>query len=84
MPSQGQGYALIGIDQMEAAVVRRRLMNLQKQGVMELVSQLQRNDLLSDAKIRDPRYETNVWPLEPFAKFAVEHDILLANVMFCP
>ena len=21
---------------------------------------------------------------EPFAKFAVEHDILLANVMFCP
>ena len=63
MPSQDHAYALIGIDQMEAAVVRRRLMDLPEQGAGALVSQLQRKGLLADARIRHPLYETNVWPL---------------------
>ena len=56
-------YDLIGIDQMEAAIVRRRLMDLGEQGARALVSQLQGSGLLPDSNIGHPRYETNVWPL---------------------
>ena len=44
---------VLGIDQMEAAVVRR-LMDLREQGVGALVSQLSKSDLLSDANIGHP------------------------------
>ena len=74
MPSHDQ-YALIDIDRFEPNIVRRRLrrlselhdreaaIQLNSAAARPLVEQLQRQGLLADFKIAQPRYETNVWPL---------------------
>lgn len=59
-------YTLIDIDQMEASVVRRHLRQLNKadeQAIVPLIAALQQVRCLSNACIREPRWETNVYPL---------------------
>jgi len=59
-------HALIGLDQMEASVVRRRLHQWNKadeQAILPLIDALQRKQRLSNVQIKEPRWETNVYPL---------------------
>lgn len=59
-------YKLIDLDQMEASVVRRRLRRWTKgdeQAIIPLIHALQRRQCLSNVRIVEPRYETNVYPL---------------------
>lgn len=69
------GYTLIGIDQMEASIVRRHLYRwsdekippliaaLQKETITPLIAALQQVGSLSRVHIWEPRWETNVYPL---------------------
>lgn len=59
-------HKLIDLDQMEASIVRRRLRRWSKadQGVATaLVHALQGKQFLSNCRVVEPRYETNVYPL---------------------
>lgn len=59
-------YKLIGLDQMEASVVRRRLhhwSNSDEEAIRPLIVALQQMGCLPNARIVAPRWETNVYPL---------------------
>ncbi len=59
-------YKLIDLDQMEASVVRRHLHRWNKadeQAITPLLTALQQERCLSKVHIREPRWETNVYPL---------------------
>ncbi len=59
-------YNLIGLDQMEASRVRRRLhkwTRTDEETIRPLVAGLQRSGCLQDCRINEPRWETNVYPL---------------------
>lgn len=59
-------YKLIGLDQMEASIVRRHLHRWTKADedtIRPLIAALQRAGSLSHVHIREPRWEANVYPL---------------------
>ena len=59
--------------------------NREIEGILNLVDGVYRNELLLRLRISFQNAWTTVndpYTAEPFAKFAVEHDILLANMMF--
>lgn len=59
-------YKLIGLDQMEASIVRRHLHRwgtADEQTIRPLITALQQTRSLSNVHIREPRWETNVYPL---------------------
>jgi len=59
-------YKLIDLDQMEASLVRRRLRRWSKndeEAIRPLVVALKDKGYLTRARISQPRYETNVYPL---------------------
>lgn len=59
-------YKLIGLDQMEASLVRRRLRQWTKadeQAITSLITALQQKQGLPDVHVTEPCYETNVYPL---------------------
>lgn len=59
-------YTLIDIDKMEASVVRRYLHQRNKadeQPIVPLVAILEQGGWLPNVSIREPRWETNVYPL---------------------
>jgi hypothetical protein len=59
-------YQLIGLDQMEASIVRRHLHQWSKtdeQAILPLLTALQQQQYLSQVHIEEPRWETNVYPL---------------------
>lgn len=59
-------YRLIGLDQMEASIVRRRLHQWSKadeEAILPLITALQEKRYLSHVHIAEPRWETNVYPL---------------------
>lgn len=59
-------YKLLGLDQMEASIVRRHLHQWNKadeQVITPLIAALQQGRCLSNLPIREPRWETNVYPL---------------------
>ena len=74
-------YALIGLDQMEASVVRRRLHQWNKadeQAITPLIGALQQKQLLSEVHIKEPRWETNVYPL--YYYWAYQHSLSSKDV----
>ena len=59
-------YQLIGLDQMEASIVRRRLHqwnDADEQAIMPLLASLQQQPCLARIEPKEPRWETNVYPL---------------------
>jgi len=59
-------HILIGLDQMEASVVRRRLRQWSKadqQTITPLITALHQGHYLPNVHLTEPRYETNVYPL---------------------
>jgi len=59
-------YQLIGLDQTEASIVRRQLHKWNKsddQPILPLIAALQQRGYISDLHIKQPRWETNVYPL---------------------
>ena len=59
-------HKLIDLDQMEPSIVRPRLRRWSKadeEAVTALIHALQRKGYLSDVRVLEPRYETNVYPL---------------------
>jgi len=59
-------YKLIGLDQMEASIVRRYLHQWNKadeQAITPLITALQQGRCLSNVHVREPRWEINVYPL---------------------
>jgi len=69
-------YALIGLDQMEASVVRRRLHQWNKAdelAITPLIAALQQRKRLSSVHIKEPRWETNVHPL--YYYWAYQHSL---------
>jgi hypothetical protein len=58
-------YKLIDLDQMEPSRVRRRLRqwSTEADAARALVQALQGHGCLQTARVREPRYETNVYPL---------------------
>ena len=59
-------YQLIGLDQMEASIVRRYLHQWSKadeQAILPLLVALQQGQCLANVQIKEPRWETNVYRL---------------------
>jgi hypothetical protein len=59
-------HKLIDLDQMEPSIVRRRLRRWSKadeEAITALIHALQRKGSLSNVRVLEPRYETNVYPL---------------------
>ncbi len=64
-------YKLIGLDQMEASVVRRHLHRWNKadeEAIRSLIVSLQQLGCIQNSRISEPRWETNVYPLYYWAK----------------
>ena len=62
----GNSHKLIDLDQMEASIVRRRLRRWSKadqEVATALVYALQGKQCLSNCRVVEPHYETNVYPL---------------------
>ena len=69
-------HTLIGLDQMEPSVVRRRLHRWNKadeQAITPLIATLQQQHRLSEVHIEEPRWETNVCPL--YYYWAYQHGL---------
>lgn len=67
-------YKLIELDKAEASVVRRRLHQWSKadeQAIVPLIGALQQKECLSNVHIKEPRWETNVYPLYYWAQHEV-------------
>lgn len=84
-------YKLIGLDQMEASIVRRHLhrwCKADEEPILPLISTLQKKGQLSTVQIMAPRWETNVYPLYYWAhrevgkKKAYDHVIALLPSLF--
>lgn len=59
-------YKLIDLDQMESNLVRRRLRRWSKadeEAITTLIHPLQQKQCLTNSRVLQPRYETNVYPL---------------------